>query len=164
MKKTIPASDFAGQDGDTVRNFIARLMTAQRDDIPALTSMARALGNPAMRIVVTAIETGTDEQANIAATIAVGANMLQWTPVQNAFYSILAHRGDTLLHELVLPQIIDLAKNGASAAGKALERYVYKDVQRQSRYNTLLRMMGINATRYRHLPVVKVVGYIGETA
>lgn len=149
------------EEPSDLRNFINRITHGTRDDIAALTLAARALNAHAVHVLATSIRVGTPEQINIAATVAIGANLTTYTPVQNAMYEALLLCRDTFVHELVMPVIIDLAKCGSDAAGRALTAYIERGLPQQRLYAMVLKQMGIDVKRYRCLPRAKVVGEIG---
>lgn len=149
------------EPGD-LRNFIQRLMWARREDLEALVVNARQLDREAVHILKAAIVTGTDEQRNVAATVAIRANMLKHTPVQDAFYACLLDSLDTFLHELLLPIIVELARNGATKAGRTIAAYIKRGDSEQIRYAQVLRNMRIDPRKYAELPAPKIVGSIGR--
>lgn len=154
---TLPVTE----EPSDLRNFINRLNHAERKDIEALTRDARRLGKEAVSIVKTTLITGADDRRNTVATVAIGANLTTRTPIQEAFYFCLLDSTDTLLHELLLPVIVDLAKCGATAAGKTLMSYIKRGDSEQIRYAQVLRANRIDPRKYVELPLPKVVGEIG---
>lgn len=150
------------EEPSNLRNFINRLTHAQRSDLETLVRDARQLNNQAVHILKAALVTGSDDQRNIAATVAIAANLLRYTPVQDAFYACLLDSTDTLLHELLLPAIVELGKGGATKAGETIASYIKRGDSEQIRYANVLRVMHIDPTKYRDLPKPRIVGSIGR--